>query len=288
VEQLTTLLATIEVTHDYAADDLDATLDAAELATPERLAVELKQLNAQVMQAIDDARRTAPLLSGITIAICGPPNVGKSTLFNALLGTERALTGSEPGTTRDYLAEQVEASGLALKLVDTAGYRSAADAVEAQGVRRAGDWARAADCLLWVEAADMPRAGLPAELAGLAPQHVITRCDLLPEWPQPQPGVYHVSGRTGQGLDTLWQGLAAIAGAIEQPALAAFTQRQAGQLATAQQALSAALSGLAAGMPLDAVAADLYTARRELHAAYEQEDRGAVVAQVFSRFCVGK
>jgi len=96
--QLTSMLANIEVIHDYAADDLDASLNPADLLTPERLHGGLGELAAQLEQALEDSRRTAPLRAGITVAITGPPNVGKSTLFNALLGHERAITDCAPGT----------------------------------------------------------------------------------------------------------------------------------------------------------------------------------------------
>jgi tRNA modification GTPase len=227
------------------------------------------------------------------VALCGPPNVGKSTLFNALLGHERALTAPEPGTTRDYLTEALDTGGLHLTLVDTAGYRDVADAVEAAGVRRAGDWAHSADQLLWITAADVAPAVQqpPPVLAGLEPLRVITRCDLLGQWPANMDDagpLYHVSGTSGRGVPELLAALQARAGALGEPALDALTERQAAQAAQAQAALEQARETLAGGMALDAVAVDMYGAVAALRQVYEHPDRETVVQAVFSGFCVGK
>jgi len=295
VDRLTRLLASIEVIHDYAASDLDASLDLSSLLTTEHLLSELGELTSEMREAQDAAQRAAPLREGITVAICGPPNVGKSTLFNALLGHERALTAPEPGTTRDYLSESLEAEGLKLTLVDTAGYRETADALEAAGVRRSGDWARSADRVLWVTAADAAdgTGALPAPQTGdldlSDALHVMTRCDLLPSWPKPRAGVIHVSGLTGQGVQALWEVLHNYAAEIDVPAtLAAFSERQAARISEGLQHLEAAASATTAGLPFDAVATDLYSAREAFHGVYERADRSAVIEQVFASFCVGK
>jgi tRNA modification GTPase len=290
--QLTSMLANIEVIHDYAADDLDASLDPADLLTPQRLRGKLDKLAAQLEQALEDSRRTAPLRAGITVAITGPPNVGKSTLFNALLGHERAITDCAPGTTRDYITETVDTGGISLTLVDTAGYRDAASAVEAAGVRRTGDWARAADRVLWVTAADMPPADIPPGLAATEPLRVATRCDLLPEWPEADEAsassVVYVSGKTGRGIPELWQVIHAATADIAMPVLAAFNQRQASCIAQAADHLHHAIDALGQDMPLDAVAQDLYQVRSALAGVYQQDTRQAVIDEIFRGFCVGK
>jgi len=295
VDELTRLLAGIEVVHDYAADGLDASLDEAELLDTEVLKTQLVEAARQIGASLADSRRTAALREGTTVAILGPPNVGKSTLFNALLGHERALTAAEAGTTRDYLTESVAVAGLNMTLVDTAGYRDTADAVEAAGVQLSSDWGKAADLLLWVTSADGDFAPVPDDLRDTA-VNVITRCDLLPRWPgmppeEPDctPGTtYYVSGLTGKGIDALWAGLKACAATQEQPSLAAFSDRQAGRIEAAGEVLETAVQSLELGMPLDAVAQDLYRAVEELRGVYEHSDRQAVIDEVFSSFCVGK
>lgn len=296
VAELTRLLAGIEVIHDYAADGLDANLDPAELLSPDSLHTSLNALSAELATALADSERTAPLRDRITIALLGPPNVGKSTLFNALLGHERALTAAEPGTTRDYLTETVDTGGINLTLVDTAGYHDAVDAVEAAGVQRSGDWARAADRVLWVTAADGDLCPMPAELRSGGAVNVITRCDLLPRWPgmppaEPalEPGdTFYVSGTSGKGVPALWKCLQAYAAGLGLPSLAAFGERQAARIAAAHGHLTAAVAALEASLPLDAVAQDLYAAVEALQGVYEQSDRASVISQIFSSFCVGK
>jgi tRNA U34 5-carboxymethylaminomethyl modifying GTPase MnmE/TrmE len=101
--------------------------------------------------------------------------------------------------------------------------------------------------------------------------------------------VVHVSGLTGQGVQALWEVLHKYAAEIDVPAtLAAFSERQVSRIADGLQHLQAAAGAAEAGMPLDAVAVDLYAAREALHGVYEHADRSAVIKQVFASFCVGK
>jgi tRNA modification GTPase len=285
-QQLQDLLANIEVIHDYAADDLDASLDQNSLLTPEKLFRSLQQLVDQMDAALEEAQRTAPLRNGVTVAICGPPNVGKSTLFNALLGHERAITAPEPGTTRDYVTETLEAAGMRLTLVDTAGYREAADPIESAGVERALEWASGADHVLWVSAADGEREQAPGEVKQML--HVVTRCDLLDKWPQPDTGVVCVSGTTGQGIDALWERLTGFQPKLEASSLEALGSRQSEAVGNARSLLASALAAIESGTPMDAVALDIYAASEALHGSFEQADRNRVIEQVFSGFCVGK
>ncbi|MCH7471487.1 tRNA uridine-5-carboxymethylaminomethyl(34) synthesis GTPase MnmE [bacterium] len=300
VSRLTGLQAEIEVIHDYAADSLDSSLDQAALLTQEKLDAQLAAIVAELDDAIEVSRRTAPLRTGITAAICGPPNVGKSTLFNALLGHDRALTAPEPGTTRDYLTETLDAGGIKLTLIDTAGYREAEDAIEAAGVRRAGDWSRSADRVLWITAADIqdedkvpaaPSARLHADVPGGRHNdvlHVVTRCDLLAAWPNPEPTVFHVSGLTGQGVPALWEALHDLPEQLMEGCMQSFSERQAQRIREARDLLRGGRKALAAGIPMDAVASDIAQAREALHGIYEHADRGAVIECIFSSFCVGK
>ncbi len=288
MQALTSLLAGVEVIHDYAADDLDASLDQDSLLTAPKLAEALNTLVQEMERALDDSRRSAPLRSGVSVAICGPPNVGKSTLFNALVGHERSITAAQPGTTRDYVSAQLEDSDLHLNLIDTAGYHEAADAVEAAGVRRAGEWARAADIVLWVNAADCAHQPMPAELRGSQPLEVLTRCDLLAVWPEPAEDRLCVSGLDGRGVAKLREQLQSHLLSLGEAALDSFSQRQAGQIVAARDALRAACVALMSGIAMDAASMDIYRARELLHGIYEQSDRDAVVNTIFGDFCVGK
>jgi len=286
VERITAWLAGIEVIHDYAADDLDASLDRSSLFTHDALREGIAELLGEMRAALDASHRVAPLREGIAVAICGRPNVGKSTLFNALLGFDRAITAPEPGTTRDYLRESLDVQGIKLSLVDTAGIRDAPGALESLGVHHAGDWARAADQVMWVTAADLPPALPPPGIGQV--MHVVTRCDLLAQWPESCAGLHFVSGLTGRGLAELRAALSAVASCVGEGIAEAFNLRQAQAVGEAADALAQCFAAAEGGAPFDMLAADLYEARVRLHGVYEQADRATVIEQVFSRFCVGK
>lgn len=288
VDSLGELLAAIEVIHDYASDDLDASLDSTAMLTPAKLAAQLAQYAEELKAALATSKATEPLREGVSLAICGEPNVGKSTLFNALLGHDRALTAPTPGTTRDYLTESIHSGGIKLTLVDTAGYREALDTIEAAGVKKAGDWAKSADIVLWVVDVSAEDAKPPVALRDSKPLVVRTKCDLLDSWPKAQDTCVHVSGLTGQGLDKLRKAIETRLSSIGGSELSSFSKRQAGQVEQALAALTQASSALQAAMPLDAVATDLYIAKSALHGIYEHEDKESVINQIFSGFCVGK
>lgn len=288
ISSLEHVLAEIEVFHDYAADDLDSSVDATSVARPEQMLSLLHALEQQMQDALSAAQRTAPLREGITVALCGAPNAGKSTLFNALLGHARALTAAEPGTTRDYVTATIEVRGLRLTLVDTAGVREVHDPLEAEGVALARLWGRSADYVLWLEAAGQHGLAQP-ELPPDKLWRVLSHCDKLPQWPPAQPGLYAVSGLTGQGVAELREAIVSHSlAAAGPPAQAAFTARQAEHIKAAAADVRQACAGLAGGMPLDAVSVDLHAARQALQLVCEQQDRDSIIAQVFSRFCVGK
>jgi len=121
---------------------------------------------------------------------------------------------------------------------------------------------------------------------------VATRCDLLPDWPEDDEAsaslVVYVSGKTGRGIPALWQVIHAATADIPMPVLAAFNQRQARCITQANQHLQQALAALGQGMPLDAVAHDMYQARGSLAGVYQQDTRQAVIDEIFRGFCVGK
>jgi tRNA modification GTPase len=283
--RLATLLAEIEVFHDYASDDLDSSLDSSSLAQPQQLMAALDGVVVEITRAIEASHSTAPLREGITVALCGPPNAGKSTLFNALLGHARAITSPQPGTTRDFITATVEADGLRITFIDTAGVRVGRDEIESAGVALAQQWGSSADIVLWLDNACAPAPA--SSIAGA--WRVITHCDQLPQWPQLQAGVSHVSGTTGQGVAGLRSAIVQhIAVHTTTSALGAFTARQTGLLSQCKDHCQHALVALHESFPLDGVAADLHAARQALLNIGQPPDRDAVLAQVFSRFCVGK
>jgi len=179
------------------------------------------------------------LLHGFTLAIVGPPNAGKSTLANAFCGRPRVRVSAEPGTTRDYVSEPVAIGGVPVTLVDTAGLRSAGDAIEAEAIRQARQQATAADLrLVVVDAAAPATAAVRGVLEEFSPDAssllVLNKADLPSAISTDEPVArwagrsYRVSAVVGTGLEVLARGIVEAVGLGEafdrQPA--AFTERQ--------------------------------------------------------------
>src|SRR5207249_7109137 len=139
---------------------LEASVDFPEegyhFVDPEPLARELDDLVARTRGLLADARRGRLIREGLQIAIVGRPNVGKSSLFNALVGAARAIVTEVPGTTRDLVTETIDLEGLRVTLVDTAGLRDTDDIVESEGVRRSRGAVDVADLVLVVADGSQP------------------------------------------------------------------------------------------------------------------------------------
>lgn len=222
------------------------------------------------------APRAELLRDGFRIVIAGPPNAGKSTLFNALVGSEAAITAPLAGTTRDVLTRPIAMAGVPLVLVDTAGLREdGADAIEVIGIARAEGAMRAADLVLWLGAEGEGTAGCweiaaQSDRAG-APAKVDAR--------------HHISARTGAGMDRLRDDLVATArSALPRAGEAALNARQHGLLSDARVTLSAA----ATQTDVLLAAEDLRQARRAFDALLGRAATEDMLDTLFARFCIGK
>jgi tRNA modification GTPase len=245
---------------------------------------------AGLLAGFEQGRRVR---EGATVVLTGRPNVGKSSLFNALLARDRAIVSDQPGTTRDTLEEALDLDGLLLRLVDTAGLRPAADALEDEGVRRAHRAAGEADLRLWVVDRSRPLRGDEPEALERARNeaHVLviwTKSD-LPDAGVPAPGEPVVSARTGEGLASLRAVLRSrlVEGAGIEHAVLTDT-RHAQALQEAAEVLESAQVAYAAGTSLEYVLEDL---RRALHAVGTITggvDQERLYDRIFATFCIGK
>lgn len=259
---------------------------------------------ARIDALLEAGQRAAPYRQGATVALFGKVNAGKSSLFNALLGTDRAIVTALPGTTRDYLEESLDLDGLPVRLTDTAGLRATEDAIEDMGKKRGLEKARRATLGLYVVDGSTPFAPDPeaeAVLAELGPGKVLlvaTKTDLPPAEPSPLAmlagrgirGVA-VSSRTGHGLTGLVAAirsmLTAEAGPPE-PDTPAPSDREAAALSAARAELAALAEDIASGIPYDLMGVRLETAAGLVADITGETTPDDVLNAVFDRFCIGK
>jgi tRNA modification GTPase len=222
------------------------------------------------------------------VVLVGPPNAGKSRLFNALLGTSRALVSPVPGTTRDYLAALCDCDGLTVEIIDTAGAERARDPIEARAQAFRDEQAARADLLLaCLPAEDQTDPHFnPSDRPTLL---VRTKADLAPGSPSP-PGLISTSAATGEGLDALRR---AIASALrDDPAdadLPATTgARCRDSLVRASTALAAASATVSLGGGDELVAIDLRQALDDLGRVVGAIVTDDILDRIFRKFCIGK
>ncbi|MGY1410845.1 MULTISPECIES: tRNA uridine-5-carboxymethylaminomethyl(34) synthesis GTPase MnmE [unclassified Luteimonas] len=252
----------------------------------------LAEARAQLDTLLVAAERGRKLRDGLHAVIVGPPNAGKSSLLNALSGSERAIVTEIAGTTRDLLHETLRIDGFELNLVDTAGLREDGDAIEREGMRRARAELRRADLALVVLDARDPDAGLRAVAADIigVPQRLVVynKSDLADPAASLPEGAIAVSARTGAGLDLLHAGLRQAAEG-NAPAEGAFTARarHVDALRRAGQALGDATAVLAHDH-LDLAAEALRLAQDALGEITGRTLPDALLGRIFSTFCIGK
>lgn len=229
-------------------------------------------------------------MEGLTMVLLGRPNAGKSTLLNALTGSDRAIVTDIPGTTRDLLREQIEIAGVPVTVIDTAGVRSTEDTIEGIGIERARRAAAAADIVIYLlDASQGRRLEDEIELSALqkARLAVWTKADLA----TPPSNELAISAATSGGIDPL---LAALEGmvrdrwGVDERAPVLVTQRQRAHIAAALEALEFAREALRNGSSEEVVLVDLYRCTSELGVLVGAIRSDDVLAEIFSSFCIGK
>jgi tRNA modification GTPase len=279
-ERLTRLLAHQEAAIEFAEDGLPNDLE-------DRMRAGAAALAAEISAHLDDGGRGERLRDGVWVAIVGAPNVGKSSLLNALAGREAAIVSAVAGTTRDVVEVRLELAGVPVWLADTAGLREAADEIEAEGMRRARRRAAEADLVVAVFAAD--RAPDTATLGLLAPGVLVlaNKVDVAAA-PTGIGGAapLGVSARTGAGLDALRSALeAAVAARAGQGGEAPLTRPR--HRAALQEAAVWLAEAQAAPLP-ELAAEALRAALRALGRLTGRVGVEDVLDVVFGDFCIGK
>jgi tRNA modification GTPase len=267
--RLVSLSAQAEAAIDYVDDKDETAADAAQLASAVReLEQELRGWLARP--------RAEKLKDGVRVVLAGPPNAGKSSLLNALVGDERAIVTEIAGTTRDVIEVPASYAGIPFVFVDTAGLRNTDDTVERIGVDRASEQVQAADVLLWLGAdQDAPQTQVAVKVHSQAdrPERKVAPADRIA-----------VSAVTGLGLDQLRQAIAAMASRqLPSEDQLAINQRQAAAIEEAVESLSAIHEN-----DLVLIAEALRRARAAMDRLTGRAGIEDVLDALFGRFCLGK
>ncbi len=289
--KLVELVAVMEAGIDFAEDDVSVLPAADILSRIEEVRNPLEQLRASFAYG-------KIVHEGLTLAIVGRPNVGKSSLFNRLVERERAIVTATPGTTRDLVTETVALGGIPIKLVDTAGIRHSTDEAESIGIRKSYEALSEADLVLVVLDSTREVSAEDHELLRVSSARrmlaVANKCDLAPgSLPQiADVKVFKTSAVTGEGIDAL---RAAI---LEQVSgHSARGEQEIGFLTNIRHqrlveeslgSLQAATHAVQRNIPHEMIMLDLYGALRPLDAITGETTTDDILNLIFSSFCIGK
>ena len=288
LQGLITLRTHIEAAIDFPEEENDLLANSA-------IMEQLQALCDAHHLLLRETRRGLNLNDGFRVVIVGRPNVGKSSLLNAMAGHDRAIVTAREGTTRDVLRESLNLDGVALELADTAGLRDTDDAIEREGVLRARRELKSADMALLVTEAAKLRADLA--LFATLPTDVervilINKSDLDGTLPRVQSddGAHwlRISAKTGEGMDELRQHLRQRAGAGGGEGVFSARRRHVAALQTVGECLEAALHLLATTRAAELMAEELREAQQclgEITGRYSNDD---LLGAIFSSFCIGK
>jgi len=299
IEEITQLRILVESTLDFPEEEIEF-LESSK--ANERLASILKKLQ----DLVEKTQQGKILRDGIRLALVGPPNVGKSSLLNCLLGEERAIVTPVAGTTRDRIEESITLQGVPVHLVDTAGLRVSADVVEQIGIARTWDAIEDADTIIFMRDLSTTQSGedggLEEKVKARANKkaHIIevfNKLDLVDSQKRQlgistyEKNTIHISAKTGEGIDALKERILSLAGWQANLAAGVFTarDRHLSAIAEAKESLlKAQAHGLNGNHSLDLFAEELRLSQDALGQITGKLLPDELLGKIFSEFCIGK
>ncbi len=286
--QLVELIALLEAGIDFAEDDVS-------VASSEQILGRIRPISLGLSKLVDSFRFGKLVHDGLTLAVVGRPNVGKSSLFNALLQRDRAIVTDIPGTTRDTVSEIFALEGIPVRLVDTAGIRASVDVVEKLGIERS--FQAMADADITIVVIDLAREVEEEDRqllrrAGGQGLHIVVgnKADLVADVPGDLE-LLPVSAKTGQGIEELRRRL------ITLIAPDGFASPQAGLITSVRhelllkeslESLQRTVNAIDFGLPHEMLLLDCYAALRPLDALTGATTADDILNHIFSTFCIGK
>ncbi|QWK19346.1 MAG: tRNA uridine-5-carboxymethylaminomethyl(34) synthesis GTPase MnmE [Hydrogenobacter thermophilus] len=288
-EKLIQLLAYVEADIEFSEQDIPT-------ISREEILQALKDVQNSIETLLSTVKAGELLRKGINLAIVGKPNVGKSSLFNALLGRERAIVTEVPGTTRDFLSEELHMEGIPVNLVDTAGIRETQDKVESIGVKRSIESIKAADLVLFVVDASKPLEKDDWDVYNLVKQRdhikVLNKVDLGldPSIAKIFPDGVKVSAKMGDGIEDLKKSMLEKLGVFGYEGMKVYVSvRQAELLKKSLEIIRSLIQSL----EKQDISSEILALELRETLSYLDEMVGAITTEdvlsaIFSRFCIGK
>ena len=288
--QLLHLTSLLELELDFNDQDV-------EFANRKELAELMEKIEKHIKELADSFQMGNAIKNGVPVAIIGAPNVGKSTLLNALVGEERAIVSSIQGTTRDLIEETIQIGGITFRFIDTAGIRSTQSKLERMGIERSIQAAERAKIILLLTESNQPFPDIDFRDDQIVMQ-VINKCDMtLPSSSylyhrQPDSRLFHISAAKGDGMDILRQALVkevSLPTNLDDTHAIVTNVRHYNALKQALKALRRAKKAFADQTPTDLVAEDLRGCLHHLGEITGSEITSEdVLHNIFANFCIGK
>lgn len=288
-QQLIALIAGLEAGVDFAEDDID-TMPAHDIAA------RVKEIETPLLELERSFGYGRLVHEGLRLAIVGRPNVGKSSLFNRLVESDRAIVTSVPGTTRDLVTEKVAIEGIPVQLIDTAGLRDTNDEVERIGITKSREAMADADLvLLVIDGASQPHPEDLRTLSAMGDRPVLVAANKLDlgaidvSLDQTLP-IIRTSAVTGEGIDELRRSILQLAtnGASSQETTLVTNLRQRQAVTDSLSSLNRASEAVQAALPHEVLLIDLYSALSALDRLTGATTADDILHLIFSSFCIGK
>lgn len=285
-DQLIDLLAHIEANLDFSEEEIP-------IIAQEKISNTLARTQNEIDELLSTSVKGRLLRDGLRVALAGKPNVGKSSLFNALLAEDRAIVASMPGTTRDTLEERMEWNGLSVVLIDTAGLRHTVDEVEAQGTARAASAHAQADVVVLVLDSSFPLTEEDFVLQSrFKDRKVVVVLNKIDKGQKVHmPGCYAVSAKESRGLAELKEAILKVAQrdlSEKESSVIVTNMRHVEHLEKSSERVAHALAAVQRKEAEESIALDIRAALEELGHITGESVTEEVLSAIFRQFCIGK